>query len=280
MPDSSDRKRIGDRKDGRLLRSLDNYQKMQPYVLPDQTGAAGFYSGSISREIPEKWLKARREKGYPDMDLLHLFVAAYVRTAAHCPGVNRFVAGQKIYARNNIDVVIPLRRRMSMEAQEVAVKFRLAPTDTVFDVYHKLRAGIDEFRADDWFAPAERLAEGFGVLPGVVLKFALWVVRVLDYFDWLPQAFLEADPFHASLYIEETATLGAGPLYTIPRPRGSLPFYITYGIRNDRIEYGFTVDRRIESGIYFAGVFKYMDYYLNHPEALELPPRDIKDDVM
>ena len=60
------------------------------------------------------------------------------------PGINRFVAGRRIYARNNIEVVLTVRRSMSTTSNEMTIKAVFAPTDTIFDVYRKMNEKIDE----------------------------------------------------------------------------------------------------------------------------------------
>ena len=50
------------------------------------------------------------------------------------PGINRFVAGRRIYARNNIEVVLTVRRTMSTTSNETTIKAVFAPTDTEVDV--------------------------------------------------------------------------------------------------------------------------------------------------
>ena len=81
-------------------------------------------TAGCGREAPRKW----------GLGYLHLFIAAYIRMVSLRPGINRFVAGRRIYARNNIEVVLTVRRSMSTTSNETTIKAVFAPTDTIFDV--------------------------------------------------------------------------------------------------------------------------------------------------
>ena len=45
------------------------------------------------------------------------------------------------------------------------------------------------------------------LIPGVVLKFTVWLLRTLDYFGLLPQFLLEVSPFHGSLFLTSMGSL-------------------------------------------------------------------------
>ena len=88
------KRRFGDRKEGRLVRSIDPITKFMPYIMRERSDGSNQFEDSIEISAAEKWIKEKRAEGWKGMGMLHLFMAAYVRTVAHCPGINRFVAGQ------------------------------------------------------------------------------------------------------------------------------------------------------------------------------------------
>ena len=90
------KKRWGDRNDGRRLRTTPAMLKFMPYIMRDRNDGCNQFEDSIDIAPAEKWLREKRSEGWKGMGMLHLFMAAYVRTVSHCPGINRFVAGQKI----------------------------------------------------------------------------------------------------------------------------------------------------------------------------------------
>ena len=293
MAETVYKRRFGDRKDGRLLRSISPFYKITPYIMPKKNDASNLFSGTVEISGIEEWLRARRRESWKGMGLLHLFIAAYVRTVATCPGINRFIGGQKIFARNNIEVVMMVKRAMTNEADETSIKVVFEPTDTVYDVYRKLNEKVDEIKAEDSETGTDRTAEALMRIPGLILKFAIWFLNLLDYFGWLPQSLLDVSPFHGSMIITDLGSLGIAPIYHHIYNFGNLPLFIALGAKRrvvelDRtgvpaerkyIDYKVVMDERTVDGIYFANALKYLRYFLKNPEVLESPPETVVEDV-
>ena len=287
------KRRFGDRKEGRQLRSLSPFYKFIPYIMAKKNDASNLFSDSLEISETEAWIREKRHSGWKSLGMLHLFIAAYVRTCAHCPGVNRFISGQKIFARKNIQVVLTVKRSMSAEAEETTIKVDLEPTDTVFDVYRKLGEKVEEIKANDGENNTEQVAGALCKLPGLFLKFALWLINVLDYFDLLPQFVLDASPFHGSMIITDLGSFGMPPVYHHIYNFGNLSTFVAFGVKRRAVElarsgavverkymdYRITMDERIVDGMYYANALKYLKYYMTHPAALELPPEQVNEDV-
>lgn len=293
MAEVTYRRRFGDRKEGRLLRSLSAFYKFTPYIMVDRNDASNFFADSVEITQIEEWLREQRKIGWKGLGLLHVFLAAYVRTVAHCPGINRFVSGQKIYARNNIEVVMVVKRAMTMEAEETSIKVIFEPTDTIFDVYRKLNEKVDEIKANDGENNTEQVANALMRIPGLLLKFAVWLLKLLDYFGWLPQMLLDASPFHGSLIITDLGSLGTGPIYHHIYNFGNLPLFLALSAKRKAVEldktgtpverkyvdYKVVMDERTVDGLYFSAALKFMKYYLKNPAMLEQPPEKVEEDV-
>ena len=287
------KRRFGDRKEGRQLRSLSPFYKFIPYIMAKKNDASNLFEDSVEISDTEPWFREKRREGWKGMGMLHLFIAAYVRTCAHCPGVNRFISGQKIFARKNIQVVLTVKRAMSADADETTIKVDLEPTDTVFDVYRRLGEKVEEIKANDGDNNTEQVAGALCKLPGLFLKFALWLINLLDYFDLLPQFVLDASPFHGSMIITDLGSLGVPPIYHHIYNFGNLSSFIAFGakrrtyeldktgaaVERKYIDYKIVMDERTVDGIYYANALKYMKYYLRNPAALEQPPTEVNEDV-
>lgn len=286
-------KRSGDRREGRQIRSLPAYNRIVPYLLRRRSSAACSLSDSIEVSSLEQWLRAKRSEGWTGLGFLHLLIAAYVRTVSMRPGINRFISGRRLFARSDIQVVIPVRRGTSDRDTETAVKVSFAPTDTVFDVYRRLNAAVDEVKADVSPSEPERLASLFCRFPRFVLRIFMSFVRLMDYFDWLPRKWLDASPFHASLSILNLGSLGAVPADPCLGDFGNVPCAISFGAKRKTrepdgtsagverryVDYRITCDSRIADTFYFAGALKCLRYFLKNPQLLELPPETVEDDV-
>ncbi len=287
------KRRFGDRKEGRQLRSLAPFYKFIPYIMQKKNDACNLFEDSVDVAEAESWLREKRRDGWKGLGMLHLFIASYVRTVAHCPGINRFISGQKIFARKNVQIVMTVKRSLSSDGEETTIKVDLEPTDTVFDVYRKLGEKVEEIKANDGDNNTEQVAGALCKLPGLFLKFALWLINLLDYFDLLPQFVLDASPFHGSMVITDLGSLGVPPVYHHIYNFGNVSTFVAFGSKRKAyeldktgavmerkyIDYRVTMDERIVDGLYYANALKYMKYYLRNPAALEMPPEQVTEDV-
>ena len=294
MADITYKRHFGDRKEGRRVRTLPAYLNLIPYIMVKRNDANNFFQDSIETTQADRYLRAKRAEGYKGLGTLHLFVAAYVRTMAMRPGINRFIGGQRIYARKDILVSMTVKRGISADATETTIKVPFAPTDTIFDVYRKMNEKIDEIKADTGENNTESVAGALFRLPGIFLKFAIWFLTLLDYFDLMPRAILEASPFHSSMFITDLGSLGIPPIHHHLYNFGNVPVFISFGAKRravelDRdaqpterkyIDYSVVTDERICDGSYYASAFKYMKYFLSNPQALEESLEVAEEDVL
>lgn len=288
-----ERRRFGDRKDGRLLRSLDPFYNFIPYIMAQKNDACNLFSDSVEITEADRWLREKRKEGYKGIGYLHLFIASFVRVVSQRPALNRFVCGRRIYARNNIEVVLTVRRGMTAEAGETTIKAVFDPFDTVFDVYHKMTEKIDEIKYGEEDNNTEQVASALTKLPRFILRFAIWVLKVMDYYGIIPQSLLDASPFHGSMIITDLGSLGIGPVYHHLYNFGTLPLFVAFGNKRKTyelekdgtvahrkyIDYRVNTDERICDGLDYAQGFKAFKLYLRQPELLETPPEKVVEDV-
>jgi len=293
MSESGYVRRLGDRSDGRLLRSLNGFSKFMPFIMPTRNDACNHYEQSFEITEADRWFRQQRVAGYKGMGMLHLIVAAYVRAIAELPAVNRFVVGRRIYAHTSIEVGMVVKRDILIDSDETTIKITFDPADTVFNVYDKINAGVAAIKASDGTNGTEDFANVFARLPRFVIRFAISVLRAMDYFGIIPKQWLDVSPFHGSMFITDLGSLGIGPVFHHIYNFGTLPVFIAFGAKRRAYELGkdgeaverkyidvkFTVDDRIVDGLYYASVFKLVKRYIADPTLLEKPPETVNRDI-
>ena len=287
------KRRFGDRKEGRLLRSLPAFAKFVPFIMPTRNDACNQYEESFEVSDVDRRLRKLRVDGYKGIGILHFIIAAYIRGVSMLPGMNRFVVGRRIYARNNIEVVMTVKRSLAIDATETTIKVVFEPTDTIFDVYRKMNEKIDEIKTVEGNNNTEDVAEAMCKAPRFLLRFALTILRIMDYFGWLPQSLLDASPFHGSMIITDLGSLRIGPIYHHIYNFGTLPVFISFGAKRhayeldrhgnmvDRkyVDCKFVMDERTVDGHYYAQFLQAFRYICQHPEIVETPPSKVVEDV-
>ena len=287
------RRRFGDRKEGRLLRSLPAFNKFIPFIMPQRNDRYVHYEEAMEISAVERRLRAMRVEGYKGMGLLHFFIACHIRAISMLPGINRFVVGRRIYARNDIEVVMAVKRDMSLNAPETTIKVHFEPTDTIFDVYRKLNEKIDEIKTSDDTNGTEDFADAVARLPRFLIRFAIAILRMMDYFGWLPASLTEISPFHGSMIITDLGSLRIGPVYHHIYNFGTLPVFIAFGAKYHKYEVNrhgqvedhkyvdtkMVLDEGTVDGHYYAQLLRAFRYIFDHPEVVENPPSRVIEDV-
>ena len=287
------KRRYGDRKDGRLIRSMPALNKFMPYIMPTRNDASNYYEESFQVNDLDKRLRQLRVAGYKGIGILHFLIAAYVRCISMLPGINRYVAGRRIYAKDNIEVVMMVKRSMALDAPETSIKVVFEPTDTIMDVYRKFNEKVEEIKANEGNNNTEEVAEALTKLPRFILRFAVLVLRIGDYFGWLPQSLIDASPFHGSMIITDLGSLRIGPIFHHIYNFGTLPVFIAFGAKrhayelnrhgqmedNKYVDLKIVMDERIADGHYYAQFLQAYRYLFRHPEILENPPSKVVEDI-
>lgn len=286
------KKRFGDRKDGRRLRTIDPMSVVSPYIMGTRSGSQNQLTDSFDTEECEKFLAEKKQNGYKGMSLMHIIVAAYIRTVSQYPAINRYIAGQRIYARDTIVVSLVIKREMKLESPDTVIKVEFLPTDTLIDVYNKFNEAIGNYRNNPG-GSFDKLAKTLNHLPGLTLKSAIGALRVMDYFGWLPYSLQKLSPFHASLFITSMGSLGIPAVCHHLYDFGNLPVFIAFGAKkkvnvlNDDgqvekrgiVDTTFMLDERICDGYYFATAYKYLKRFFKNPAQLEFPPETVVEDI-
>ena len=279
-------------KPGRRIRTLTPYLGFTPFIMKTRGDASNFFKDSVEIGNAEKFLRAKRLEGYKGIGMLHLFVAGYVRVISQKPQLNRYVTGQRAYARKNIEVVMTVKKSMSEDAGDTSIKVIFDPRDTIFDVYEKMNEAIEHVKSGNETATGD-VAASLIRLPRGILRFAVGFLNMLDYFNALPASLLKASPFHGSMIITDIGSLGIPPIYHHLYNFGNLPIFISFGIKRRvnelntdgtvvakrYIDYTVVTDERICDGYGYAQGLKMLKNCILYPEQLENPPEKVVEDI-
>lgn len=285
----------GDRPDGRKLRTLDPMSQISAYFMVNRNGSNNLFEESFEITNLDRYVRQKRREGLTDFGLTHVLLAAYVRGVAKYPRLNRFISGQKVYSRDeDIQYSMTIKKEMSVDSPDTTIKVHFNPHDTVTDVYRKMNAAVEEVKnAPEEDTGLDSLVANLNLVPSVVLKFVVWLLKLLDYFGLIPKFLLELSPFHASLYFTSMGSLGIRPVYHHLYDFGNLPVFGAFGckrranevqedgtvVQRKYIDMKFTLDERIADGYYYATFFKYYRNLLRHPEVLDNPPEQVNQDI-
>ena len=285
------KRRWGDRYEGRRIRTMPAMTQVTPYLMRTRSDSQNHFEDVIDITNIENYLDKKHKEGYTDMTLLHVILAAYVRVVSERPGLNRFVAGQRVFARNNIECCMTIKKELTLDSPDTCIKVEFDPRDNIYNVYKKFQKTAKEAVQED--TDFDSVAGFLTKLPRFIFRAVASLLFFLDYHGWLPKALMKVSPFHGSMIITSMGSIGIPAIYHHLYDFGTLPVFVSYGsiftadaIKRDgsRERHRFVTlkvvtDERICDGYYYASAFKRLKRYLLHPEILDNPPASVTEDV-
>ena len=285
------KRRFGDRNDGRLLRSLSPMMKIMPYIMPQRCDACNSFRGIADMDKIDQYVHEKRAQGMTNFTVRHVLLAAYARLVSQRPGLNRFVSGQKIYARNYLETMLCIKKEMKLNSPDSVISMVFPLDATAAQVYEIAERLIAEAKNET--TNFDDLARLLDYIPGLLKKFAFWVLRVLDYFGLLPMKLKHLSPFHGSMFITSMASLGLPPIYHHIYNFGNVPMFLAFGITEMKhnikadgsveakkiMDYTLVMDERICDGYYYASAMRLFKGILRNPWQLDEAPKEIVEDV-
>lgn len=292
-PPKKRKRRLGDRREGRKVRTAQAMTKFMPYIMARRSDACNTFADSFNIGKADAFCRRKVKEGKVHFGMLHVILAAYVRTISQRPAINRFISGQKIYARNEISVVMVVKRTMSVDSPDTCIKVVFEPTDTIDEVYEKFNSVVQANNQAGETNSFDKLNRALLFIPGLFLRWTVKLLFFLDYFDLLPLPLLKLSPFHGSMIITSMGSLGIKPIYHHIYDFGNLPVFLAYGakrtvnepdsegniFKRKYIDLKAVTDERICDGYYYASAFKMFKRFVENPNSLETPPEQVFEDI-
>lgn len=277
------------RADGKKLKNTDPMYRVAAHIMNKRVDSMNMITIDIPYAPMQEYINNKRKEGV-SVSHMALVLAAYLRTMAKYPELNRFIVNKKPYQRKEIAVGMVVLQ--SLESHEGTMsKMYFDKKDTIFDVNNKINTYVSENRETPENNGTEKIIKVLLSFPGL-LTFGVGFFKLLDRYGLLPKFIIDMSPFHMSLGITNLASIRTNHIYHHCYEFGTTSVFMAMGNlreipkrKGDEIVFerslpiGVTMDERICSGSYFATAFRYMKKMLANPELLELPPEEISEDI-
>ncbi len=276
------------RPDGKRLKNTDPMYTVAAFVMNKRYDAMNMITIDIPLEPMQKYLHAKRKEGH-NFSHMSLILAAYLRTAAEFPLLNRFIMNKRPYARNEFSVAMVVLKSGMLDNGTMS-KMHFNMTDTIFDVNNTINEYVEKNRNTPENNGTEKLIKILLSLPGL-LTVGVALIKWLDRHNLLPKAIIDMSPFHNSLVISNLASIRTNHIYHHLYEFGTSSVFFTMGnprevphrkgseiVFEKCMPIGVVMDERICSGSYFALAFRKFKSYLADPSRLETPPEKVNPD--
>lgn len=277
------------RADGLRLRNIDPMYTVAAHVMNKRMDSMNMVTVDIPIDPVKEYLKEKRREGTP-LSHLAVVIAAYLRTAAEFPELNRFISNCKPYARREFSVAMVVLKSGKMDNGTMS-KMYFEMGQTVFDVNRVINEYVQKNKNTPEKNGTERMIKILLSLPGL-LRFGVGLFRFMDKHGLLPYSVIRMSPFHSSLAISDLASIRTNHIYHHCYEFGTTSIFITMGnlrevpkrkggeiVFERCMPLGIVMDERVCSGSYFALAFRRISQYLSNPRLLEEPMENVAYDA-
>ncbi len=282
---AAEKRRFGDRKDGKLLRNIDPMHFIVPLIYPNRCDNEAYISEKIDTAPINEWLKNKNmtETEFP-YTMFHVIVAALLKTITLRPKMNRFIANKNLYQRNEVSAAFVVKKLFSDDGEEALAFVHAESKDTIESIHQKIFDQISQCRSDKLDSSSDSM-DTLNRMPRPISKTAVAFIRFLDRHGWCPKSLIETDPYYSSVVISNLGSIKLKCGYHHLTNWGTNSLFCIIGEKKIRPEYksdstvemretvylGLTIDERIADGYYYSKTVRLLKKLLENPQLLEKP---------
>lgn len=285
----SEKRRWGDRKDGKLLRDIDAMHVIMPFLYVNRADNEAYISERIDLEPIKKYLAEKNAENPDDpYKLFQVIIAALVKTVVLRPKMNRFIQGNQLYQRNKLTMGFTLKKEFNDEAHEGLAYMEFDENSTMDSVHAKIVKEIHNVRHVEGGDNSTDQMDIFKKIPRPILRIVMWFMRKLDKYGKVPEALIKTDPNYATCFITNLGSIGLKCGYHHLSNWGTTSVFVIIGETNtsphydedgnmtmrETVDIGLTIDERIADGYYYAKTVALLKHLLKNPQLLELPAKE------
>ena len=278
-------KKLGDRKDGVKLRNIHAMHFVMPLMYPNRCDNEAFISERIDLTNINAYLD-EKNKDNPEYayNLFQVMVTAVLKTITLRPKMNRFIANNTMYLRNEVSAAFTVKKIFSDSGAEALAQIHTNGTETIDDIHDEIFRQISLCRSDKVDDGTKSL-NAVASIPGPIARFVGWIARWLDRHGWMPYEVIKGDPYYSSVVLTNLGSIklhagyhhltnwGTCSVFCAIGEAKKRPFFDDDGTvhMRDSVDIGLTIDERIADGYYYAKTIRLLKTLLENPELLELP---------
>jgi len=278
-------KQRGDRRDGTYLKKVDSMHTIMPLMYPNRCDNEAFISERIDLTNVNAYLE-KKNADDPEYryNLFQIMVTAILKVITLRPKMNRFIANQSLYQRNEVSAAFTVKKIFADDGGEALAFIHAKDSDTIDTVHDEIFRQVSFCRSEEK-DPSTAAMDVIQKTPRTLLKLVGAGARCLDRHGWMPKNVVATDPFYASAVLANLGSIqlhsgyhhltnwGTCSVFCAIGERKKRPFYDDEGHieMRDSIDLGLTIDERIADGYYYSKTVRLLRTLLENPELLELP---------
>ncbi len=270
------------RPDGDLVHGESLVRAIMPYIMRGRNESVIYHEAIYDISKTRAFLRSFNHEHERDQPatLFHLFLWAAAQALAERPGLNRFVSGGRIYQRKGMFLSFAAKKEIADEAPLVTIKLEFFKGEAFGDCVKRIVNAISTGRT----GPAQQVDKELKLalmLPGPVLGAIMGFLRWLDGINLMPRFMIDSDPMYTSMFVANLGSVGLDRTFHHLYEYGTAAMFAALGmprkqlmpdragnpVVKDVLEVRWTLDERVNDGLYCANGLNLFKKIFENPEA-------------
>ena len=279
---SKSKRRWGDRIDATLVRDNDPLHFFMPYLYPNRADNEAVLQEEVDLTALNAFLAEKNKGRSTDKyTLMHAVCTALVRTITLRPKLNYFIKGNRLYKRNDISLSFVVKKQFADTGKEALAFRKFGPETTIDTLHQTIMEEIHDCRSDKIDNSTAGM-EFFTHFPRWLMRIAIRILFLLDYYGRVPQSLIKADPNYSTVLISNLGSIKLNANYHHLSNWGTCSLFLVIGEKHmapifqpdgsyemhEVVNLSITLDERIADGYYYAKSIQIFKHLLQHPELL------------
>lgn len=250
---------FGRRADGKQVRDISTTRRFMPFISPQRNASLVYYTTVIEVDAALDFIEELNRDRPPErrVTLFHLYLRCAALALHERPGVNRFVAGGRLWQRDGAWITYSAKQELVDGSPVLTVKRRFERDEGLLVMVDSLREELGARRRGKQ-STADKEVNLAVHLPVWVLRLGLGALRLADRLGLLTRGMIENDPMFSSIFVANLGSVGLDAGYHHLWEYGTCSIFATVGRVHRRpdgkrvVEVKYSYDERIADGMYAA----------------------------
>ncbi len=266
---------FGKRPDGVRINNLSRMRAFMPFVSPRRNDANVLFTTEIEVDDALVFIDRFNEKRDEEsqLTLFHLYLRALARVFHERPGVNRFVAGGRLWQRSHVAVTFAAKQSLEDGAPLKTIKRFFPEEESIGDLVDSITARLQKRRGGEVTRSDKEINLAM-LLPVFLTRIVVWLLDRANHLHLLPKSVIDDDPLFCSVFVANLGSVGLDAGYHHLWEYGTCSHFAVLGRVHTRydgkqvVNVRYNYDERVEDGLYAAKALSKIKDWIEKPESL------------
>lgn len=273
------KKKFGDRHDGKKIK-VSGFDKFLYFLKQKRSESEVYISKELDVTELKKYLENKKKEN-KNMTYFHVFSTGISKVIYNRPKLNRFIIGGNYYERNEVTLSFVAKTDFTDNSKELLTVIRVDEKDNINTLSDKISGNVLKIRSNS-SSNVDNVVDMLGKLPKFIMRFIVWIIKVLDNHDMLPRSLTDNSVYHSTVLLSNLGSIKSDSIYHNLTNFGTNSILVTIGEIKEVTKiidgkntnryvcnFGITLDERIADGMYYVKSINMLQDIFNNPEMLE-----------